>query len=81
MPFLTVLGVYLVIVSSLVAVRPASADNLPVSTGAPQVGDRLTDFTLPDAEGQPVRLSSLLVEAGQEAKPGWVLLVFYRGYW
>ena len=39
-----------------------------------QVGDYVTDFELPDAQGRPVRLSELL--AG-----GPVVLTFYRGAW
>ncbi len=46
---------------------------LPESRGAPKVGEAAPDFTLPDQEGKPVKLSEL---RGQP-----VLLVFYRGYW
>jgi hypothetical protein len=53
---------------------------LPVSPDAPKVGQTAPDFTLPDAQGQPVRLASLLgPQAG--GQQGWVLLIFYRGYW
>ena len=58
---------------------------VPASKGAPQVGQRAPDFTLPDIRRNPVTLSKLWgdAEAGQAAdKRGrWVLLVFYRGYW
>ncbi len=58
---------------------------VPASKGAPQVGQRAPDFTLPDINGNRVTLSKLWggAEAGQAAdKSGrWVLLVFYRGYW
>ena len=37
-------------------------------------GDRAPDFELPDAQGQRVRLSSLL-------RQGPVVLSFYRGHW
>lgn len=37
-------------------------------------GQKAPDFTLPDAKGQPVRLSDLL-------KKGSVVLTFYRGGW
>lgn len=37
-------------------------------------GQKAPDFTLPDAKGQPVRLSDLL-------KKGPVILTFYRGGW
>lgn len=57
---------------------------LPAAAGAPRVGEKAPDFTLPDQHGQPVKLSELWAPAatGAEAKPArWVLLVFYRGYW
>lgn len=61
---------------------------LPASKGAPQVGQKAPDFTLPDQNGAPVTLSSFQVPppAGQPdpaaGRAGqWVLLVFYRGYW
>lgn len=50
---------------------------LPQSAGAPKVGEKAPDFTLPDSQGKPVRLSSLLDQPGG----GWVVLIFYRGYW
>lgn len=53
---------------------------LPVSAGAPKVGEKVPDFTLPDTQGRPVHLASL-----QQAAPGapgpWVLLIFFRGTW
>ena len=49
---------------------------LPASKGAPQVGQRAPEFTLPDANGNQVSLNELLASA-----PKGVLLVFYRGYW
>ncbi len=57
---------------------------LPVSAGAPRVGQKAPDFVLPDQNGEPVQLSRLLEgSAGQKGRAGksWVLLVFYRGYW
>lgn len=57
---------------------------LPASKDAPRVGQPAPDFTLPDANGNPVTLSQLWGGAkGEEvARAGqWVLLVFYRGYW
>lgn len=67
----------------LCAVAPAGAQ-LPSSKGAPKVGDKMPDFTLPDTNNKPVKLSELLAPAagGKNAKAGpWVLLIFYRGYW
>ena len=64
------------------------ARELPGSTAAPQVGQKVPDFTLADASGQPVSLDQLLAPAGsastsqsQAQAPKAVLLIFYRGYW
>jgi hypothetical protein len=59
---------------------------LPPSKGAPQVGQKAPDFTLPDTSNTPVKLSELLADPAAAAKrpaksaPA-LLLVFYRGYW
>jgi hypothetical protein len=53
------------------------ARKIPASKGAPQVGSRAPDFTLPDQDGNPVTLSKVL----SESKPAAVVLVFYRGFW
>ena len=45
------------------------------------VGEKAPDFTLPDIQGRPVRLSSLLEQQTGSAPGSWVLLIFYRGYW
>lgn len=57
------------------------ARSVPRSAGAPQIGQRAPDFTLPDSSGQPVSLSQLFAAADGAAAPKAVLLVFYRGYW
>jgi hypothetical protein len=61
------------------------AAQLPASDGAPKVGETAPEFTLPDSEGNPESLASLLKErAEREAALGqaqYLLLVFYRGYW
>ena len=57
------------------------ARQLPAAAGAPEVGEKVPDFTLPDSQGKPVRLSSLLAEPRGGAPGTWVLLIFYRGYW
>jgi len=58
---------------------------LPASKQAPQVGQKAPDFTLPDANGKQVTLSSLLAKSVAAPATGhadqWVLLIFYRGYW
>jgi hypothetical protein len=53
------------------------ARKVPASKGAPQVGSRAPDFTLPDQDGNPVTLSKVLAES----KPAAVVLIFYRGFW
>lgn len=77
-PVLGVLG--LVVVGLFVFMTQVYARQLPPAAGAPEVGEKAPDFTLPDANGKPVRLSSLL-ESGGGSPGNWVLLVFYRGYW
>ena len=58
------------------------ARDVPRSVGAPQVGQKVPDFTLPDSTGQPVSLSQMLASAmATSARPKALLLVFYRGYW
>lgn len=57
------------------------ARQLPESAGAPKVGEKAPDFTLPDSNGKPVRLSNLLEQPGGGNPGTWVLLIFYRGYW
>ncbi len=47
---------------------------LPAATGAPAVGAVAADFTLPNQDGELVRLASY-------RSTGPVLLVFYRGHW
>ena len=54
---------------------------VPPSAGAPQVGQHLPDFTLPDSSGRPVSLAQLFSGDGNMPQPKAVLLVFYRGYW
>jgi|HubBroStandDraft_5_1064220.scaffolds.fasta_scaffold08263_1 hypothetical protein len=69
----------------------ASHHILPVTKGAPQVGQVAPDFTLPDSKNEPVQLSALLsssfagngdaVGAAGAGQTAGVLLIFYRGYW
>jgi|SRR5215213_11137997 len=54
---------------------------LPASKGAPQVGQRAPDFSLPDTSGKAVSLNELLTTPINGNAPKGVLLVFYRGYW
>jgi hypothetical protein len=48
---------------------------VPLSTGAPRVGQKAPEFTLPDKDNKPVALADLL--SGSKA----VVLIFYRGFW
>lgn len=60
-----------------------ASKQLPPSAGAPRVGQKAPEFTLPDTSHQPVSLASLLAQAlpGTQTPPKGVLLIFYRGYW
>ena len=51
------------------------------SAAAPQVGQRVPDFTLPDSTGHSVSLMELFSTAVGKEPPKALLLVFYRGYW
>ena len=70
---------------TLLATANLTWGQLPPSKGAPQVGQKAPDFTLPDSSGKPVKLSALLQEPvgpdTAQKKVSWVLLIFYRGYW
>jgi hypothetical protein len=48
---------------------------VPPSTGAPRVGQKAPDFTLPDQDGKDVALSDLV------SRSKAVALIFYRGFW
>jgi hypothetical protein len=54
---------------------------LPASKGAPQVGQRAPEFTLPDSTGKQVSLNELMTSPINGTAPRGVLLIFYRGYW
>lgn len=78
-------GTILTVLSLLICVGSVLffmlARSVPRSAGAPQIGQRVPDFTLPDSTGQSVSLSQLFAAAPGDAPPKAVLLVFYRGYW
>jgi hypothetical protein len=57
------------------------ARQLPASTGAPRVGQKAPDFTLPDQDGKAVSLADLLSASTAGAKANGALLIFYRGFW
>jgi len=54
---------------------------LPVSHGAPQIGQKAPDFSLADTNSRTVSLSELLATPINGTTPKGVLLIFYRGYW
>lgn len=57
------------------------ATQLPESRGAPQVGQKVPDFSLADTSGKQVSLTELLSTPIKGKQPKGALLVFYRGYW
>jgi cytochrome oxidase Cu insertion factor (SCO1/SenC/PrrC family) len=48
---------------------------VPPSMGAPRVGEKAPEFTLPDQNEKPVALADL--RSSSKA----VALIFYRGFW
>jgi energy-coupling factor transporter transmembrane protein EcfT len=57
---------------------------VPASTGAPQIGQKVPSFTLPDTNNRPISLNELLAARPTDSSPTApkaVLLIFYRGYW
>lgn len=58
------------------------ARQIPPSGGAPRVGQKAPDFTLPDQDGNLVTLSGLL-DSGADGSGGsaGVVLIFFRGHW
>jgi hypothetical protein len=80
-----VLSVILAVVAllpvALTAFAYVTARKLPDSTAAPQIGQKVPDFTLADTSGKPVSLDQLLSASSEVQAPKAVLLIFYRGYW
>jgi len=82
-------GKALSVVLAIVTLVPAGltgfaffgARKLPAATGAPQIGQRVPDFTLSDTSGKPVSLDQLFAATPESPAPKSVLLIFYRGYW
>jgi len=73
-------GIALLLLAGNVALFRHTRD-IPKSAGAPQVGQRLPEFTLLDSNGQQTSLSQLFAASADGPQPKAVLLVFYRGYW
>jgi cytochrome oxidase Cu insertion factor (SCO1/SenC/PrrC family) len=76
-----VLAVLTLLPVALTAFAFVTARKLPSSTAAPQVGQKVPDFTLADISGKPVSLDQLLSASSSSQAPKAVLLIFYRGYW
>jgi hypothetical protein len=71
--------VLLVVAGNVFLFRQTRA--VPNSAGAPQVGQHLPEFTVPDSSGEQTSLSQLFAASSNGSPPKAVLLVFYRGYW
>jgi hypothetical protein len=57
---------------------------VPASTDAPQIGQKIPPFTLPDTNNRPISLAEFLAAGSTDSAataPKAVLLIFYRGYW
>jgi hypothetical protein len=90
--FGSILGVVALAIAGLFCYEIfVTARQLPVSQGAPEVGQVAPDFTLPDSRNVPVDLSGVVDSPfapdgaigpaiGADKTTG-VLLIFYRGYW
>ena len=78
-----VLAMIALLSAGLSAFGFVGARKLPSAMAAPQVGQKVPDFTLADTNGKPVSLDQLLAasSATSSAAPKAVLLIFYRGYW
>src|ERR1041385_8420972 len=59
-----VLGVLSLLICALVALASITSRALPAATNAPQVGQKVPDFTLADTNGNKISLDLLLGKAG-----------------
>jgi hypothetical protein len=59
-----ILGVLSLLICGLVAIAAVTSRALPPAAGAPQVGQKVPDFTLADTNGNKVSLDQLLGKAG-----------------
>ena len=78
-----VVSVFVLIIVSFIGFLSIRTRELPSAASAPQVGQRVPDFTLTDTSGKPVSLGQLLEvpPLTHATAPKAVLLIFYRGYW
>lgn len=67
-----------VCIYSFVTLVFVGSRHLPMSAGAPHVGQQAPDFTLPDEDGKSTTLAEIMnAPVGQRPKPRGVLLIFY----
>jgi hypothetical protein len=59
----SILGVLSLLICGLVAIAAVTSRALPTAAGAPQVGQKVPDFTLADTSGNKVSLDQLLGKA------------------
>jgi hypothetical protein len=85
-------SISLLLLGLFVYVTGFATKKLPPSKGAPTLGTKAPDFSLPDEYGNTVTLSALLTTPGVDdpsqtgmvgagTRPKGVVLIFYRGYW
>jgi hypothetical protein len=65
----SILGVVSLLICGLVAIAAVTSRALPTAAGAPQVGQKVPDFTLADTSGNKVSLGQLLGKAEASALP------------
>jgi hypothetical protein len=66
----SILGVVSLLLCVLAAFASMHSRDLPEATSAPQVGQKVPDFTLADTSGNKVSLGQLLAKADLPASPG-----------
>jgi hypothetical protein len=65
----SILGVLSLLICGLVAIAAVTSRALPSSAAAPQVGQKVPDFTLADTSGNKISLGQLLGKADASALP------------
>jgi hypothetical protein len=65
----SILGVLSLLICGLVAIAAVTSRALPSSAAAPQVGQKVPDFTLADTNGNKISLGQLLGKAEASALP------------
>jgi len=65
----SILGVLSLLICGLVAIAAVTSRALPSSAAAPQVGQKVPDFTLADTNGNKISLGQLLGKADSSALP------------